>query len=288
MACSSITHYACCGHGVNRVMSTSSSPVKSNTSVKASTSSSCITTPQITVSSSTRSRFTHLTPLLSELVASSSTDVPLILDPWIPFLSVDDWRVLIADVGPKNWSSSLQVFYTFKNKSSLWNELQEKETLDDGTSSILKMYTTLIRVLGRKQRRQEIASVQKQMEEHNITADVTFYNALLMFYADNGQADDLWEGLRRMKAAGIEPDHLTHELLITGLLHGEAPDLERTENALKGLLKERFPISASTFKKLIQAFWKAADIEGAERTFTALQESGYLPDLKACLLLPSA
>lgn len=51
---------------------------------------------------------------------------------------------------------------------------------------------------------------------------------------------------------------------------------------LNDMINQGLPVSANTFRKLINAYWEAEDVEGAEMIFTSMQNAGYLPDLKAC------
>ncbi|KAI5055941.1 hypothetical protein GOP47_0029462 [Adiantum capillus-veneris] len=281
---SSLINQAWCGHGVNCSFFFAWKPPLSKSTMSmlaASTSIPCTVDSQLSSSASVPKRFSHLSPLLSQLLSASSAEVPVILDPWLPLLTAEDWNVLIADVGSRSWSSSVRVFYTFKQKSPLWHRLlHESESAGDNAPVLSKLCTTLVRLLAKKQRKEEIAALQKQMQENNIPRDTAFYNALFTLYADHGQVDEISKGLLDMEAAGIRPDQLTHELLITGYLCGEALDLYKAESLLQNMTKEGMPVSANIFRKLINGFWEANNAEGAERVFVSMQDAGYLPDSK--------
>eukprot|EP00250_Pteridium_aquilinum_P013474 c21363_g1_i2 orf=428-2539(-) len=288
---SSFSYQAWCGHGrISTFSSVSQKPriSKAFTRMLAASSppSSFAADSQATIPTPAPKRFSHLSPLLSQLLSASSTDIPLVLEPWLHLLSADDWNVLIADVGRKSWTHSLQIFNTFTQKSPLWHDLRhQNKASGETTPELLKICTTVVRVLGRKQRKEEIGGIQEQMKEADIVPDTSFYNALFVSYADYGHTDEISQGLLQMEAAGIKPDYLTYEALITAYLRGESPELDMPARILKDMIKEGLPVSANTFRKLINAFWEAEDVEGTEKVFTLMQDAGHPPDLKVIMKL---
>lgn len=207
-------------------------------------------------------------------------------------MNAEDWNVLVADVGLKDWSNALQVFNICTQKSPVWHELLqqkmgkgERSEAAQGAPAVLKMYTTLVRVLSKNESKKEITAIQEQMKQADICPDASFYNALFMSYSDQGQVAEISKGLLQMEEAGIKPDHLTYEALILAYLRGETSELDRPTEILKDMIREGLPVGANTFKKLINAFWKAEDVEGAEKIFTSMQDAGYLADLKGILKL---
>lgn len=142
-----------------------------------------------------------------------------------------------------------------------------------------------MRVLAKNQRKEELGSIQELMKHASIVPDTAFYNALFMLYADQGYPNEISEGLLQMEGTGIKPDHLTYEALITAYLRGEAHELDMPAGILNDMINQGLPVSANTFRKLINAYWEAEDVEGAEMILTSMQNAGYLPDLKVIMKL---
>lgn len=150
----------------------------------------------------------------------------------------------------------------------------------ENAHDVLKICTSAVKVLGKKQRKVELEGIQEKMKHAHIVPDTAFYNALFMSYADKGHASEIFEGLLQMEAAGVKPDYLTYEALTIAHLQGEAPELNKATGILKDTIKQGLLVKAIIFRKLISAYWEAENVEGAEEIFTLMQNAGYLPDLK--------
>lgn len=228
--------------------------------------------------------------LLSDVLAqlASGADVSSTLEPRLHNLTIEDWLVLVAEVGEKDWNNAWRVFSVLREKGDAWDQslraAQTKQSQNEETRESapahLKIYTTVARILAQNGRNEEIASLKEQMKEAGIEPDVSFYNALFESYAHQGLVTEISKGLLQMQETGIKPDHITYEKLILAHLREENMGLERPTQILKDMIREGLPIGAATFKNLIKAFWRAADPDGAEEIFEAMQLKGHTPDLK--------
>ena len=154
---------------------------------------------------------------LSSSSSSSSDEVYVssILQPFLHSLSGEDWNILVSEVGLKNWRNCFEIFHIFVEEERRKKKNHNKEATDkEGNASIiLKIYTSLIRILSKNGRNEEIKAILETMKEEEITMDAAFYNALFRSYSERGQMAEISQGFLQMEASGIKPDRHTYEIV---------------------------------------------------------------------------
>jgi pentatricopeptide repeat protein len=137
-------------------------------------------------------------------------------------LNAEDWNFLVSEVGLKSWQSSFEVFRVFaEEEGKKEEEEEEKGNRDDGgecskggnVPTTLKIYTSLIRVLSKNGRNEEVKVIMEKMRKEEIAMDATFFNALFRSFSERGEIAEISQGFLQMEALGIKPDRLSYEMV---------------------------------------------------------------------------
>ena len=79
------------------------------------------------------------------------------------------------------------------------------------SSSISRIYTSLVKALARNKRFEDVENLQVHMKKDSLEPDCDFYDALLKSYAYEGLLVKVSEVLEVMKKAGFQPSQSTYE-----------------------------------------------------------------------------